>query len=118
MSTQFAHRGIVPRADVARDVLVPFVLARVLVGGALAVARQVADQLGVVRPDVLNDGLLGWDASWYRDIAAGGYHALPREGLRFFPLVPLLARAVAVVPGVDAGLGLLIVSNLSALALG
>ena len=41
--------------------------------------------------------LLAWDAAFYADIAHGGYDAVPRAGLRFFPLVPLLARAVAVV---------------------
>lgn len=98
-------------------VFVPFLVARVLVGGALALARSLVDQLGAdPAPPEAAAGLLGWDAAFYRDIAAGGYDAVADEGLRFFPLVPLLARAVALVPSVDADLGLVLVANLSALA--
>lgn len=112
-------RGLVPRADVARAVLVPFVISRVLVAGTLAVTRHVVEVLSVVpEPIQIGQGLLAWDAAFYRDIAAGGYDAVPVEGLRFFPLVPLLARTLALVPGVDADLALLVVVNVSALALG
>jgi hypothetical protein len=102
----------------APAVLVPYVVSRVLVVASLAITRHLFTTLGVARPLAARDGLLGWDASWYRDIARGGYDAVPVEGLRFFPLFPLLGRAVAWLPGVDAGLGVLVVANLSALALG
>ncbi len=40
------------------------------------------------------------------------------EGLRFFPLFPLLARMVGWVPGVDSTFAVVLVANISALALG
>jgi hypothetical protein len=102
-----------------RAVLVPYVVARILVGTALAMTRHMVDDLGVVPvPIQTHQGLLAWDGAFYADIARGGYDAVPQEGLRFFPLVPLLARAVALVPGVDTNLALILVGNLSALALG
>ncbi len=63
----------------------------------------------------VHEGLLGWDASWYRAIAAHGYAALPSSSLRFFPLVPLLASGVATSIGTAAGTSLLIVTNALAL---
>jgi len=63
-------------------------------------------------------GLLGWDAAWYRDITRGGYSAVPKVGLRFFPLFPLIARAVSWFPAVSAGTAVLVVANVSALAVG
>lgn len=107
------------RGDMVRAVLVPYVVARVLVGTALALTRHVVDQLHVTPvPIQSHQGLLAWDGAFYADIARGGYDAVPREGLRFFPLVPLMARGVALVPGVDTNLALVLVANVSALALG
>jgi hypothetical protein len=106
------------RVATARAVAVPYVTSRLLVIGSLALSRHVFTTLHLRRPVQLRAGLLGWDAAWYRDIARGGYDAVDKTGLRFFPLVPLLARAVAWLPGIDAGLGLLIVANLSALLAG
>jgi hypothetical protein len=99
--------------------VVPYILARVLVGGALAMTRHVVDQLHVSpAPIQSHQGLTAWDGAFYADIARGGYDAVPREGLRFFPLVPLLGRAVALIPGVDARLGVVLVANVCALACG
>ena len=42
----------------------------------------------------LDQGLLSWDAGWYRAIATQGYGGLGRESTRFFPLWPELARGV------------------------
>jgi hypothetical protein len=103
-------------AELARVVLPPFVLARVLVGGSLALARHLATELHAApRPVQLGQGLLAWDGAFYADIARGGYDAVPRAGLRFFPLFPLLGRAVAGLPGVDTDLGVVVVANVSAL---
>jgi hypothetical protein len=63
-----------------------------------------------VRPDAT--GFFVWDGGWYRDIAAHGYGGVAREGLRFFPLVPLLAMPF----GRFAGAALLVVVGGSALA--
>ncbi len=94
-------------------------LSRVIVLGALVLTRHVATALHVSpTPVQTRDGLVSWDAGWYWRIAAGGYDSIPKEGLRFFPLVPLLARAGGWLPGISVRLSLLLVVNASALAAG
>ncbi|HWC11295.1 MAG TPA: mannosyltransferase family protein, partial [Acidimicrobiales bacterium] len=108
------------RADVAAA-LPGWVVARVVVLGALAVAHVVAARVDLRLPgysERLSRGLLAWDGRWYLDIAREGYEALPDESLRFFPLYPLLGRAFSPLFGGHVGAALLAVSNLSALALG
>jgi hypothetical protein len=103
-------------AELAAVVIPPWLIARAAVGGSLALVRHVLTQLNVdPRPVQAGQGLLAWDAAFYADIAHGGYDAVPRAGLRFFPFVPLLARAVAVLPAIDADLALLIVVAVSSL---
>ncbi len=55
-----------------------------------------------------------WDGVWYADIASKGYTHNPDEGsyVVFFPLYPLLGRAVMKLTGLDAVLSLLMVSHL------
>lgn len=94
----------------------PWLLSRALVLGALAVARHIVTELAVVpRPIQIGQGLLGWDAAFYGDIANGGYDAVPRSGLRFFPGVSLLGRAIGGLPGLDARAGVVVVANVAAL---
>ncbi len=101
-----------------RAVLVPWLTARVLVGAGFVLAVAVADRLVPgARPTPLTEGLVAWDGTWYRDIAQFGYGALPQEGLRFFPLFPLLGRLLGPVLGGRVDIGLVIVANLSSLAL-
>jgi hypothetical protein len=102
----------------ARAVFIPYVLSRIIVIAALEATRHVFTTLHIGEPLALRDGLSGWDASWYADIARGGYGAVPKEGLRFFPLFPLVGKVVAYAPGVNVRHGNLIVANLCALALG
>jgi hypothetical protein len=103
----------------ARAVLVPFVASRAVVLSALVLTRHVVTATRTATPPVqASDGLLGWDASWYRDIAAHGYNGVAKEGLRFFPFVPILARVVSWLPGVSVALALLLVANACALAVG
>ncbi len=103
-------------AELAAIVLPPWILSRLAVGGSLALVRHMLTELHVdPRPIQAGQGLLAWDAAFYADIAHGGYAAVARPGLRFFPLVPLLARAVAVLPGVDTDLALLLVVGVSSL---
>jgi hypothetical protein len=103
-------------SELAAVILPPWIIARLAVGGSLAVVRHVLTEVHVdPRPIQAGQGLLAWDAAFYADIARGGYDAVPRAGLRFFPLVPLLARAVAVLPGVDTDLALLLVVGVSSL---
>jgi hypothetical protein len=61
-----------------------------------------------VRPGAT--GLYVWDGGWYRSIAEHGYAATGRQALRFFPLVPVLARFLG------GGAGVLVLANASALA--
>ncbi len=98
-----------------RVALVPWMLARLVVGATLALARFSATSVGArPRPVPLGQGLFAWDAAWYRAIAEHGYHGADGS-LRFFPLVPLLTRAVGWVTG-DAA-ALLLVVNVAALVL-
>ncbi len=62
----------------------------------------------------MHQGLLGWDAGWYETIARHGYAGAGHSSLRFFPLVPLLTRALSYVPGVGVGTALVVVANVSA----
>jgi hypothetical protein len=114
-----------------RAVVVPFVLSRVFVLLSLSLTRHVlrAGTRGLLPIQALpytdrllpvqaRAGLLGWDAAWYRDIAHSGYGGVAKVGLRFFPLFPMLARVVAWLPGVDTGLAVLLVANVSAFAVG
>ena len=100
-----------------RRVAAPFVVARVLVALAWVLADAVAAHDGGARPHQLDEGLLTWDGTWYRDIAAGGYDAVPLEGIRFFPLYPLLGRVLAATGIVSTSWALLLVANVAALAL-
>jgi len=118
--------GIVTRCRAAivalgpdvREVLPAWIVARVLVGVGYALAWGVVQRsFGGARPPQLSEGLLVWDGSYYRDIATIGYGALPVGALRFFPLYPLLARALAVVLLGHVELSLLLIANGCALAL-
>jgi len=101
-----------------RTAVVPWFAARAVVGGALAVAHELVTQtkpLASVATRV-HQGLLGWDAGWYESIARHGYAGAGHSSLRFFPLVPLLARALSSVPGIGVGAALVVVANASAFA--
>jgi hypothetical protein len=113
------QRSLPGARDVATAVLVPYVISRVLVIATLGLTREMVNKLDLVHePIQIGKGLDAWDGSFYADIARGGYDAVPKEGLRFFPLFPLVARAVALLPGVDARLAVVLVANGCALLLG
>jgi hypothetical protein len=101
------------------QVLAAWLAARVVVGAALGLAHflatTVAEDTGT---RFQTTDLLGWDAGWYRMIADGGYAGAGEESRRFFPLLPLLTRGVAALPGLGGhtGLVLLALVNLAALA--
>jgi len=63
-------------------------------------------------------GLLGWDADWYRRIAVHGYDGVPDQGLRFFPLLPELARFLGLGTGLGVGVALLVLANGPAVGVG
>jgi len=108
----------VVRTSPLRAVAAPWVVARLLVLATLAVAALVENGLpgtGDIRPSA---GLLAWDAGWYRAIAEDGYAAHAPDGVRFFPLLPLLARAVDAVTPFGATVALTSIANVAALAYG
>lgn len=95
--------------------VVSWVTARVGVAASLAFARYLVGNLGAADPSGRPpSGLVGWDASWYLRIIQSGYQHLPWEALRFFPLLPLLAKVVS--PVLGARLALLVVVNVASLA--
>lgn len=102
-----------------REAVVPFLVARVVVVGALGLAHFVVDRTHPSTPGVaarVHAGLLGWDAGWYESIARVGYEPLGRESLRFFPAVPALTHALAWIPGLGDGPALVLLANVAALA--
>ena len=99
-------------------VLPAWLIARVLVAAAYVVAIVVADRLTPGgRPHQIDEGLLAWDGTWYRDITLGGYSRTGVEGVRFFPLFPLLARALGLGTTAIAGPLLVVIANACSLAL-
>jgi hypothetical protein len=102
-----------------REAVVPFLVARLVVLGALGLAHFVVDRTHPATPGVaarVHAGLLGWDAGWYETIAREGYGPLGRQSLRFFPAVPLLTHGLAWVPGLGDGPALVLLANAAALA--
>jgi hypothetical protein len=103
-----------------RIALPAWVIARALVTVAYLTARYL-ERHGhlhdALAHTTVRQGLLAWDGAFYADIAQHGYAALPQPALRFFPLTPLLGRAVGWI-GVGPRVGVVIVANLAALAAG
>jgi hypothetical protein len=98
-----------------------WVTARAVVLGTLALTRFIVDRIEPASARAVrtaHEGLLVWDGGWYVRIAREGYAALPDEALRFFPLVPLLARAGAVLTPMATDTVLLVIVNACALGLG
>ena len=102
------------RSDL-RVVLPAWITARVLVGVGYVVATAVANRLVGDHPEQLRNGLVAWDGTWYRDIAEFGYHGVPRAGVRFFPLFPLLGRLLAVPFGGHTAVALVVLANVGSL---
>ena len=95
-------------------------LARALVAVAYAIARYLQRHGHLddtLARTTVHQGLLAWDGAFYADIAQHGYAALGRPALRFFPLTPLLGRAVGWL-GTGPRVGVVVVANLAALAAG
>ncbi len=116
MARPLSRAGRMPPGAL-QAVFVPFVASRVIVAAALVLTRHVVTTLHVHAPIQTRQGLLAWDAAFYRDIASHGYLG-QTPALRFFPLLPVLARPLMWVPGVDAGAAVVIVANVSAFAVG
>jgi hypothetical protein len=92
------------------------VTARVLVAAGYVAAVAISDRLVHHRTQQLTNGLVAWDGTWYRDLAIHGYHGVALQGVRFFPLFPLLGRALGAPIGGHVSGVLVVVANLAALA--
>jgi len=104
-----------------RAALPGWVAARVITLVALGFATLARPRWPVALPYTerfARRGLLGWDADWYRRIALHGYDGVPEQGLRFFPLLPEVARLVGFGTGVGVGIALLVLANGPALGVG
>ncbi len=121
--------AVEPRRSWKRDawtVVPAWVLTRLVVLGSLGFSHVVYNRfeeqnagLGVRPPVQLRDGLVAWDGTWYRDIADGGYEATSnvREGLRFFPLWPLLGKIFSYPFGGNTNVSLVVLANVIGFAL-
>jgi hypothetical protein len=102
-----------------REAVLPFLVSRVVVLGALGLAHFVVDRTHPSTPGVaarVHAGLLGWDAGWYESIARVGYAPLGHQSLRFFPALPALTHALAWLPGLGDGPALVLLANAAAFA--
>jgi len=98
--------------DSAAAAVGPWVVSRIIVLAAIAVAVEIARVVGERKIGFVNDGLFAWDAAYYRDVAVGGYHAVERAGLRFFPLLPMLGWVASL--GLKPDWGVVLVANAAA----
>ena len=114
-----SHERVVSFGHDLRVAVVPWALARALVVLSLALSRHVFDKIGTApRPVALGQGMFAWDAAFYRDLAEHGYRAVGAGSLRFFPLVPLMARVLGWISFDHTAAALLVVANGSALLFG
>src|SRR5690348_14038043 len=88
-----------PPTSLSTDVgaaLPAWAAARAVVGFTLLAAHYAFGRLHLQEDWIrhhLHQGIVGWDAERYQQIAVHWYGPLPRRELRFFPLLPLLTRA-------------------------
>ena len=101
----------------ARVTWLPWLIARVLVGGAYAASRYhnahgtALNARGVAQTQ---NGLMAFDAGWYRVIAEHGYGGSSSASLRFFPLFPLVVRVFHLVVPLHWSLCVAVVANVAA----
>jgi len=97
----------------------PWLTGRAVVLAALALAKFEVSHLDIHNAKAVADahaGLWSWDAGWYSDLAAHGYHAVGSQGLRFFPLLPTAASAIHHVSFLPVDAATALLANASALA--
>ena len=102
-----------------RAAVAGWIEARIYVAAAYVTTLAIVDRPEpppAVSP--VDDGLIPWDGTWYRDLASAGYGSPELEGgIRFFPLWPLLGRVLGAV-GDRPDVALVIAANLLALVAG
>jgi hypothetical protein len=114
--SQFALRVAGPAVHL-RAAAAPWLLAHAIVLAALGVVAVVNGGLPNTGT-VPAAGLLAWDGGWYQRISEQGYLAAGEDSIRFFPLLPVIARAAVLVTGVPAAALLVSLSWLAAFAFG
>lgn len=99
--------------------LAGWVEARIYVAAAYVTTLAIVDRLEPSPAfSPVDDGLIPWDGTWYRDLASHGYDSTELEGgIRFFPLWPLLGRFLGAL-GDRPDIALVIAANLLALVAG
>ncbi len=105
-------------SDDLRAVLPAWMVARVIVLAAWVTSVVAVDALGRDRTIQQQQGLFAWDGAFYRELAERGYHQVPLEALRFFPLYPALGRVLSVFSLGRVGPALVVLANLAALGVG
>jgi hypothetical protein len=113
------RRGLVLEA--LGETWLPWLTARVITLFALGLAKYEVSHFHITNAKAVlesHDGLLGSDAGWYQSIAAHGYGGLPRSSIRFFPLLPLLDRALSDITSLTVGIASLVITNAASLLLG
>jgi hypothetical protein len=135
LATAPTHTDESQWASMLRRTGLAFVLSRlcVLAGAAIVAAQEVAEanRLELPRPNnavgLITQVLTSWDGAWYYRIIRDWYptsippditYEMPEARAAFFPVYPMLVRAVdAVLPGGDVFAGLVLNTLLGALAI-
>jgi hypothetical protein len=102
MSRQGKSAGVPAAPFPWRVVLGIFALVSVALSVVVTVASREVHRGGpVLRGPAWLDGWYQFDAGWYYDIAAHGYHYVPgqQSSIAFFPSYPMSMRAVGAVTG-------------------
>jgi hypothetical protein len=125
------HRGITMWASLRERWLTskPYLIALTIYGSSRLVvvwAIYIAARIVLPQQGVPFDStswyryLLRWDSNWYATIVNEGYkyngNDLVQQSVAFYPLYPLIAKALTIWLGIDGLLALLVVANVSALA--
>jgi hypothetical protein len=103
--------------DALRATWLPWLVARAVLGLALAASRYHnarGHPLNVRGLAQSANGLMAFDAGWYRGIAQLGYGSASSGSLRFFPLFPLTVRALHLVLPLSWSTCTALVANLAA----
>ena len=135
LATAPTHTDESQWASMLRRTGLAFVLSRlcVLAGAAIVAAQEVAEanRLELPRPKnavgLITQVLTSWDGAWYYRIIRDWYptsipsditYEMPEARAAFFPVYPMLVRAVdAVLPGGDVFAGLVLNTLLGAVAI-
>lgn len=105
------------RAALAAWVVAHIVIIAIQDLGQRATPSFAAQMPGRTEIHHLFNQLFTWDTAWYAGIAQYGYSGVASDGVRFWPLMPLVTRAVAAT-GLGALTAVLVVSWAASLLFG